>query len=201
MRFVAHISFITFAIVLGVATARSQDAEPQQAQSSMDDMMKMAQQMAAPGEQHKLLAKLAGNWKFTGKFFMPGQPPMEFAGRSENKLILGDRFLQVNGFSESQNPSLKVQSMTVYGFDKRIGKYTAWGIDTWGTYSVSAAGDYDAQTKTITLSGENEEPGMGKIPFKFILKLIDDAHYSLELHMQYPGMGWQKQMEMMHERA
>lgn len=204
MRSFNGIHFTLIALVaLGMASlARSsQEAQPAaQPQQSMEEMTRMAQQMAAPGEQHKLLGRLVGEWKQTGKFIMPGQSPIEFSGKTSNRMILGDRFLQLDGTFVAANPALKGESMTVYGFDKRVGKYTAWGIDTWGTYSVAATGDYDAATRTWTLSGENAEGGM-TVPFKFILKQPDDTHYTLELHMQYPGMGWQKQMETVHEKV
>ena len=122
------------------------------------------------------------------------------AGLEHVKWLKRLTFLQLDGAFDSIQPPMKGQSLTVYGFDKRFGKYTAWGIDTMGTYSVSADGTYDDATKTITLSGTNEEPGMGKVPFRFLLRLIDDTHYSLVLEMQFTGMGWQKQMEVMHEK-
>ena len=63
-------------------------------------------------------------------------------------------------------------------------------------------GDYDAATRTITFLGTNDEPGMGKMPFKFILKLTDDTHRTTELWFQMKGApgadadGWFQIMEM-----
>ena len=65
---------------------------------------------------------------------MPGAPPMTFTGTSDAKMILGGRFLQINGSAQAANPGMSSESLTVIGFDKRTGKYTMWGVDTDGTY-------------------------------------------------------------------
>jgi hypothetical protein len=180
---------------------KKQPPPPMPGGQSMEEMMKQAQQMAAPAEQHQRLATREGRWKVSGMFIMPGAPPMAFTGTSDAKMILGGRFLQINGSAQSANPGMNSESLTVIGFDKRTGKYTMWSVDTYGTYSISATGEHDDATNTTTLLGENEEPGMGKVPFKFVIKTVDDDHYTLELHMQFPGMGWHKMMEATHERV
>jgi hypothetical protein len=176
-------------------------ATPTQQQMSADEMMKEAMMAAAPAEQHQRLAKLAGKWKVSGKFFMPGFGEMPFTGSTDNTMILGGRFLRIEGAAKASQPGFESESLTVQGFDKRTGKYTMWSVDTMGTYSVSAEGDYDDAAKTLTLEGVNEEPGKGKVPFKFVLRFIDDAHYGLDLHMDFPGMGWHKIMEATHEKV
>lgn len=196
---------VVFALaILMLGAARGDADEPQKPpvpdEAQMRKMMQAAMEMAAPGEQHALLAKLAGDWKVTGRFFIPGQEGVEFTGTTGNKMILGGRFLQFEGSFTSQTLQLSSESLMVYGFDKRTGKYTLWTVDTMGTYSVSAEGDYDAATRTWTLHGEVVEPSMDKVPFKFVVKLIDDTQYVLELHMEFAGMGWHKQMEAMHEK-
>jgi hypothetical protein len=195
-------------LVLGATIVFAQEKPAEKPQQppmpggqSMEEMMKQAQQMAAPAEQHQDLAKLEGQWKVNGKFMMPGAPPMTFTGTNDCRMILGGRFLRIEGKAQSAQPGMNSESLTVLGYDKRTGKYTLWGIDTYGTYSINATGDWDEATKTATYLGENEEPGMGKVPFKFVVHHPDDDHYTLELHMQFPGMGWHKMMEATHERA
>ena len=177
------------------------DQPAQMPQMSAEEMMKEGLKLGAPGAEHARLARGEGTWKVSGKFFMPGAPPMAFTGTNQAKMILGGRFLRIEGKAQSAQPGLSSESLTVLGFDKRTGKYTLWGVDTYGTYSISATGDHDDASNTTTFLGENEEPGMGKVPFQFVVRHTDDAHYSLELHMQFPGMGWHKMMEATHERA
>src|SRR5688500_18082236 len=186
--------------VASVLLAQDKPGEKQPGGASMEEMMKQAQQMAAPGEQHQRLAAREGRWKVSGQFNIPGTPPMKFTGTNESRMILGGRFLRIEGKAQAAQPGMESESLTVLGFDKRTGKYTLWSVDTYGTYSISATGDYDEAANTVTYAGENEEPGQGKVPFKFVIKHVDDAHYTLELHMQFPGMGWHKMLEATHER-
>ena len=193
-------------LAAGASVLVAQDAPAtkpagQMPQMSPDEMMEQGMKLAAPGEPHRRLAKHAGTWKVSGKFFMPGAPPMSFTGTNDAKMILGGRFLRIEGKTEGAQPMMKGESLTVLGYDNRTRKHTLWGVDTFGTYSISAAGDWDERSNTVTYLGENEEPGMGKVAFRFIVKHADDNHYTLELHMDFPGMGWTKIMEAAYERA
>ena len=205
MKRIAIVALFTLAASLAIAQTKPADQPGDKPtgmpQMSAEEMMKEGLKLGEPGEEHARLAKLQGTWKVTGQFFMPGAAPMRFTGTNEAKMILGGRFLRIEGKAQSAQPGLSSESLSVLGFDKRTGKHTLWGVDTYGTYSISAQGDRDDATKTVTYLGENEEPGMGKIPFKFVVKHTDDAHYTLELHMQFPGMGWHKMMEATHERV
>ena len=50
---------------------------PAMGAAEMEAMMKAA----TPGDQHKMLARMVGDWTFTQKFWMaPGQPPGESSG-------------------------------------------------------------------------------------------------------------------------
>ena len=190
---------VTALFMIGASLALAQ-TKPAGQTMSAEDMMKEGMKLAAPGEEHRRLAEREGRWKVSGQFNMPGGPPMKFTGTNDCKMILGGRFLRIDGKAQAALPGMESESLTVLGFDKRTGKYTLWSVDTYGTYSISATGDHDDASNTTTYVGENEEPGMGKVPFKFVSRTIDDAHYTLELHMQFPGMGWHKLMEATHER-
>ena len=52
------------------------------------------------------------------------------------------------------------ESLTFLGFDRRHQKYTTVSMDTWGTYYVTAKGEYSEATKTITMYGEDYDPVM-----------------------------------------
>jgi hypothetical protein len=200
MKHVILVAVLAIGTSLAIAQTKPAEQPAQTPQMSAEQMMEEGMKLAAPGEQHQRLAKREGRWNVTGQFIMPGAPPMKFTGTQDAKMILGGRFLRIEGKAQSAQPGLESESLTVLGFDKRTSKYTLWSVDTYGTYSISATGDYDEAAQAVTYVGENEEPDMGKVPFKFVIKHVDDAHYTLELHMQFPGMGWHKMMEATHER-
>jgi hypothetical protein len=64
------------------------------------------------------------------------------------------------------------------------------GVDTLGTYGVTASGDYDEATRTMTLSGSTDELGRAK-HFRFIYVLKDDG-YTTEMQMEMSAGDWQR---------
>ena len=84
----------------------------------------------------------------------------------------------------------------------------AFGIDTTDTYPVFAEGDYDEETMTFTLYGENLEPNLGRmVPFKFIFDFENEDRYTSEVWFQMEGApgadeeGWFPVLESVQERA
>jgi len=145
------------------------------------EMMARSMELAKPGEEHRLLEKLAGTWNFEIKMWMePGAEPKLIQGMSTGRMILGGRFL----VSESKTPSPmgEVEQMSIMGFDRRFGHYTTIGLDTWGTYYVTAAGPYDSTTRTITMSGQDHDPVFkGTQIYDFVLRLVSDDEFVWEI--------------------
>src|SRR5215207_6026826 len=57
--------------------------------------MEAMQKAASPGEPHKRLARMAGDWTMTNKMWMdPSQPPMESSGTMHADVIMGGRYVQ-----------------------------------------------------------------------------------------------------------
>lgn len=165
------------------------------------------EQRGGPVEQHKNLEPLVGDFNIEIRMSVaPGQPSLIAHAKGTGRWILGKRFVQTET-EPAPGEDLKVYSQSTFGFDKRSGKYFWFGIDSTDTYSVFAEGDYDEATRTFTLKGENEEPGVGTLPFKTILKLVSDEERLMQVWFQYKGApgadedGWFKVVEMSYKRA
>lgn len=145
------------------------------------ELMKMYMELANPGEEHKLLESLVGTWDTEVKLWgQPGQDPMTATGTAVNTMILGGRFLLTE--STGGEGPMKLESLSITGFDKRHKKYTMVGFDTWGTYYVTAAGSYDDTTRTITMYGEDEDPVMGVTQkYDFIVRILSEDTYVEEI--------------------
>ena len=170
---------------IGYAAKSLQPAE----KPSKDEMIAAMEQLSAPSKEHEVLAAMAGEFASSGKAsFGPGMD-MAWKGTEHAKMILGGRFLEVD-FKADTGEKPAINGKTIYGFDTRSKKYTVWGIDTLGTYSVSAEGDYDAGTKTLTLEGTNKEQGQ-EIKFKYVIA-GDEKSRKLQIWFDIPGAGWQK---------
>src|SRR5438034_10300694 len=64
---------------------------------AMDEkaMMEAWAKVAAPGEAHRWLEPVVGTWDAKITMWMaPGAPPQESTGTSENKWVLGGRFVE-----------------------------------------------------------------------------------------------------------
>lgn len=152
------------------------------AQEAMSDSALMARQMesmklAAPGPEHEMLAKYAGTFDMDMKFYMaPGQDPMVMKGTSTNTMILGGRFLELN--STGNMGGHPMESLTILGFDRRHKEFTSVGFDNHGTYWVTASGTYNEETKSIVMSGTDEDPIFEFVQeYDFTVTLIDDDHF------------------------
>ena len=75
-----------------------------------------------------------------------------------------------------------VESFGMMGYDRRHEVYTAVGFDTFGTYYVTAEGNYDAEKKQIVMSGEDPDPFLKHTKkYDFVLRFVDDDTYVLEI--------------------
>lgn len=140
-------------------------------------------QQAQPGPAHEILKMMEGTWKQKVTSTMEPGKPTTGAGKATHTMILGGRFLEMKGSAELFG--MKVASQTILGHDNRKGKYFAYSIDELGTYAVSATGDYDAATKTLTLHGEEREGEM-VMRFKFVFRIIDKNHMHFSVIFAMP---------------
>lgn len=133
-----------------------------------------AAMMAAmqPGPEHERLAEMSGSWNLDIRMWpAPGAEPMVADGTAENRMILGNRFLESRTIGGEE--PMRVESLVLLGFDRRIGEYTSIGLDTWGTYYVTAAGR-EAESGRIVLEGVNEDPISGtRETYQMVLRRVD----------------------------
>lgn len=136
--------------------------------------------MMGPGPEHELLKKFDGKWDV--KFKLNFDASFDGTGSAECKTILGGRFLQWEQKSEAMG--MKFGAMNILGFDRRIKKYTIYGIDELGTYAVTGEGDYDAAKKVLTLNGKTLDPS-GKTTeqqeYRFVYDLSVDNTITMQV--------------------
>lgn len=191
-----------FANLAGVC---AQEDAMMKAADSMKKMDPMAEQMVkygSPGEPHKILESLAGQWTYTTKWWMSADAaPEESQGTSENTMILGGRFLKqdVQGLSMGQ----PFEGIGIVGYDNIKGEYSSIWIDSMMTGIMSAAGQYDAATKTLTETGSLSCPVTGEKhkPFRGELKIIDNDHYAYSMYSMGPDGQEFKGFEITYTRA
>lgn len=159
-----------------------------------EDMMKYQMMINTPGEQHAMLNGMVGEWDQA--IYVPmgeGMEPMKINGVSKNGMILGGRFLLMNSVGEAMGQ--KTEAMSVIGFDKRKNVFTMDGYDTMGTYAIHSSGNYDAESKTITFHGVEEDPNMpAPLRYRFTVTFESEDKVLSELWFMNDEKGQDKEV-------
>ena len=193
-KYLAIIMMISVFLILLSGSAFSQE---QPSSEESDDMQAYFQKVAEPGVEHQNLASRVGTWNQKVTLWpKPGAEPMVFEGTAENIMIMGGRFLQSTSVSGEGN--MLTESLTIYGFDNRYGKFTMIGFDTWGTYFVTAEGSRQEDGKTVVMHGTDFDPLMNfEQEYDMTLVFVNEDTYISEVIFYNPEMtGGEEQFKM-----
>lgn len=169
---------------------------------AMMEAMKAWEKFATPGDAHKVFAPLAGNWKYTSKWWPAANAPaQESKGTSTIKLMFGKRFLrqEVKGTAMGK----PFEGFGLLGFDNAKGKYESVWLDNMGTGIVHATGTYDTGTKTLKDSGEYSDPTAPNQTraYRAEWTITDDNHNTYTMWTTGKDGKEYKQMEMAYQRT
>src|SRR4051794_8857543 len=113
--------------VLCTAVAVADDKKPTAQEQAM---MEAWAKFATPGEHHKKLDGMVGDWTYTAKFWMaPGAPPMEMKGEQKAAWVMGNRYVRAVVTGPAQDGMPPFEGVSVYGYDNAKKKYVAAWID------------------------------------------------------------------------
>lgn len=185
----------------------TESAQAGRKQPSEAEMMAMMTEMAKPGENHKLMADMVGEWSYVSKWWMsPEGPPSSSSGVSVTKSVMGGRYFISEHTGKMQFPGpdgkpaeMEFKGMSTEGFDNSKKKFVSSWIDNMGTGILNSEGTFDADTKTLTYTAEYEPmPGM-KTTMRQVIKLADKDHRTMELY-EVRGGKEVKVMEIVYNR-
>lgn len=194
------ILFLVLAVALSFGITDTLRADQNEGMDKMKaEAMAKWQEYATPGEGHKVMEQLVGNWDYSLKYWRsPDAPPEESTGINDIKWIMGNRFLEmdVRGTSMGQ----QFEGMGIIGYDNAKKEYVNTWIDTMGTGMMNATGSYDAETKTMTEKGKFTDPITGEQSFKGVTKFIDNDNFTYEMYISSPGGEEIRVMEINYTR-
>ena len=180
-------------------------------QPSAADMQKMMEQMmelGKPGENHKLLAEMAGSWSYTMKMMMDPttSKPSESKGTATRKAIFDGRYFTFDVSGKFQMPGkdgkpvdMNFKGKATEGYDNVKKKFISSWIDNMSTMMMNSEGTYDADTKTFTYNAQCEMmPGM-PVKMREVIKVVDKDHHTFEMY-EDRGAGETKTMEINYTR-
>jgi len=164
-----------------------------------EEMMAAWQKAASPGPEHERLAAMAGNWTFSGTFWMaPEAPPETSTGTAEREMTLGGRVLVERVKSEMMGQPF--EGFGLSGFDNVSGKYWGTWNDNMGTGLMIAQGTC-AEDGTCEFTGTwNDAMVNGPKTVRMTMKADADR----EVHAMYdkaPDGTEFKSMELVYTRS
>ncbi len=193
-----HITLACLCLVISASLAVAKDKK-QEGKMDQQAMMEAYQKLATPGEPHKQLAGLAGSWTTQTKEWMePGKPPVESTGSVEMKMLLDGRFLQQEFTGNMMGQPYA--GVGISGYDNLRKRYVTTWIDTMGTGIFMMEGTASADRKTITLRGQHDVPGGGRMTHRAVWKISDTNTHTFEMYGSHRGAKEMKMMEIIYTR-
>jgi hypothetical protein len=183
----------------GATTAQAQEKEKSGKKApTEDEMTKAWMEAATPGQGHKVLADLVGEWTTKTKVYpAPGAPPMESDGTVSSRWILGNRF--VESTHKGTLMGMPYEGRGTDGYDNFRKEYVSTWIDNMGTGITLLRGKLSADGKKLTYAGTMDEPSTGEKdkPFEFIFTILskDERHFQIQ-----DAKSGEKIMEMHYTR-
>jgi hypothetical protein len=184
---------LSLCMLAGVAGAQEKKPEtPAMGQAEMEAMAKAA----TPGENHKHLGRMVGNWTTSMKMWMaPGTPPMESKGTMEASWILGGRFLQSTYKGDVMGQPFEGRATEAY--DNVTQQFQSTWIDNMSTGIMVSKGTCDAGCKTLTMEGDMADPMTGKtMAIKSVTTFTNANSWTMEMYGPGPDGASFKMMEL-----
>jgi hypothetical protein len=163
-------ALLGIASIAALVQGQDKPADPAGQEQHMQAMM--------PGEEHKQLARLAGDWTFTSKFSMEGQQPEESTGTAKLMMTLDGRFLHEQNSGSMMNAPYN--GIRVIGYNTGTKRYeTVWSW-TLSTGLLIMTGTSSDGGKTIRFEGSYDE-GQGPQKMVVTLRINGDDHFVYEM--------------------
>ena len=153
-------------------------AVPEGPGESLAKIMKKGEIYATPRDQHRFLEQMQGKWK-TSSVVMETEPQFGF---SDNTMILGGRFLEMNYGGAFLG--LKLEGKVTLGYDNYKNKFTVVYIDNLNTSIRTAEGLLDHTGAVLTLWGTMDEwlTDEHDKPVMYKYELLDQQSFQFEVH-------------------
>jgi len=168
---------------------------------SQDEMMKAWMAAATPGDAHKKLEPLVGTFAVKTKMWMdPSQPAQETAGTSENKWVLGGRFVEQH--VEGTMMGKPFSGIGYTGYDNYKKRYVGVWMDSFGTMIETSTGTADKSGKKLTFWSTMDDVVMKKtIKVKSQVTIVNADHNTYEMWGPAPGGKMFKTLEVQYTRT
>jgi len=161
----------------------------------------VAQPPGMKSPEHDLLKKDVGTWDAKMKIYpTPNAEPIE-SEAVETCQLFGNGLWLLSEF-EGKIGDMPFAGKSAMGFDPVEKKYVGNWIDNMSPWFTSLKGEYDADTKTMTMTAESRDMATGKMQTtKHVANYIDDDTRTFAIYMpgEDGGEDW-KMLEVEYKR-
>ena len=189
----------TLLVLCTGALAVAQDTAKKEMSPEEKAMMEAWMKAMTPGDAHKALQPMIGTFNVTVSSWMaPGAPPQVTSGTSENKWVLGNRYIEqrFNGTYAGQPFS----GIGYVGYDNVSKKYWSTWIDNMSTGVMTSTGT-GSDGKSFSFVGSANDPMSGKaMSFDEKMTFVDNDHQVWEMWGPGPDGKNFKMMEIAYTR-
>jgi hypothetical protein len=182
-------SFVVVGLLGLVAGRAFTEEDPQK---EMEEWMKLG----VPGDEHKRLASLSGEWAVEGKHWM-GAEATAFVATSKLTTLFDGRYLREDFSGDFGGmPFLGIAHL---GYDNAAKKYVGTWIDSMSTAIATMTGAFDAASKTFTWHMTVVGPGGKEQKSRMEMKLVSEKEITSTAY-KIGAEGERKEMEMRYTR-
>lgn len=154
------------------------DAAHQEAAARMETMAK-------PGAQHEWLASMSGKWKAVTKSWFGGPEPEVTEGVSENRMILGGRYLENRFTGTSMGQPFEGYGLNGYDNEKKA--FTMIWADNFSTSIMAGDGTVDPAGKELTMKTTMAGPDGSPMPVRLVTKIVDPKTHVFSMYGTMEG--------------
>ncbi len=154
-------------------------------QEGMSEADKNMVAFMTPGQPHKDMEKLVGDWVVDYTMWMePGQEPMKMKGSCTNSMIFDGRYLKSDNNAIVMGQPMK--GFMLQGFDNHRKVFNAIWIDSMGTGFAISEGKYD-KDGALVMQGEMTDPMSGNlVQYRTVTTIIDKDKHTMDMYMVSP---------------
>lgn len=133
-----------------------------------------------PGENHKILSKYTGDFKLEiTMWMMEGADSVVMKVQSSNRMILGNRFLEMTQTGDMMG--MPYHAISTLGYNNSDKNFNLSTITNMGTGTLYLSGYHDNGLNTVQLKGNLSNPVNGNlIEVRQVLHFIDEDNLLIE---------------------
>lgn len=126
---------------------------------------------------HDILKSFEGTFRQIFFFTPPEAKPENGDGKSINKVILNERYLEIN--SELKFGKDIVSRKIIIGYDGMSEKYKLTQYSNLETYSLTADGVFDSESKSLIFTGKYPYAELNPASFSVVLQFDNPDEFSI----------------------